>query len=195
MATHSANAFKRLVETSALSKQPIILDAGCGTADSSLKLAEDFPGHLVLGIDKSEHRLSKTHKSLPVNLILLRADLIDFWRLLHHHGIAVEQHYILYPNPWPKSKHLKRRWHGHPVFPTMLGLSTRLELRTNWEIYAAEFYAAIEQLTETGFIEGVVNLETFEPGLPLTAFEKKYDNSGHKLYRVVFSSDTRTGRV
>lgn len=190
IARHTADAFNRLLEVTRLSSQPIILDSGCGTADSSLKLAEDFPGHMVLGIDKSEYRLSKERKSLPGNLILLRADLIDLWRLLKSHGIAIERHYIFYPNPWPKSKHLTRRWHGHPVFLAMLKLGARLELRSNWEIYAAEFSRAIEYLIRTGFIDGVVRLQSFEPDKPLTAFEKKYHDSGHKLYRVVFNSQS-----
>ena len=33
-----------------------------------------------------------------------------------------EQHYLLYPNPWPKAKHLQRRVHGHGSFPLLLQL-------------------------------------------------------------------------
>ena len=40
--------------------QPIILDSGCGTGKSSQELAKLFPGHLVLGIDRSHVRLSRS---------------------------------------------------------------------------------------------------------------------------------------
>jgi hypothetical protein len=50
-------------------------------------------------------------------MVFVRADLVDYWRLLAEAGIGLARHYILYPNPWPKIGHLARRWHAHPVFP------------------------------------------------------------------------------
>ena len=72
---------------------------------------------------------------LPRNLILMRADLNDFYRLAADAGWRLARHFILYPNPWPKSVHLKRRWHGAPVFPYMLRLGGVMELRSNWKLY------------------------------------------------------------
>ena len=59
-----------------------------------------------------------TINSPPKNCLLLRANMIDFWLLVAHQSDwHITAHYILYPNPFPKSKHLRRRWHGHPVYP------------------------------------------------------------------------------
>ena len=94
----------------------------------------------------------------------------------------IKKHYLLYPNPWPKKDQLKRRWHGHPVFPEMLRLSNNIELRTNWQIYAEEFLAALE------FVIGKsAKLETIEVDQFISPFEKKYYESGHELYRVFTS--------
>ena len=64
---------------------------------------------------------------LKDNAILLRAELSDFFSLVAYQSDwIVHSHYLLYPNPYPKSKHLKRRWHGHPIFPVMLAIGEGL---------------------------------------------------------------------
>jgi tRNA (guanine-N7-)-methyltransferase len=167
---------------------PLILDAGCGSGESSLTLATRFPSHYVIGVDRSEVRLRRRLAAQaasvgpppdwPPNVGFARADLVDYWRLLRDAGVRLARHYLLYPNPWPKIGHLARRWHGHPVFPTLLALGGVLECRSNWRIYVEEFCLAVDALAglET-------RCETFVPDPPLTPFERKYRASGHTLYR------------
>jgi tRNA (guanine-N7-)-methyltransferase len=104
---------------------PLILDSCCGVGESSRLLARAFPNHYVIGVDQSASRLARgggRAAECPANLDLVRADVVDYWRLLHEAGVRLDRHYLLYPNPWPKIGHLSRRWHGHPVFPTLLEL-------------------------------------------------------------------------
>ena len=88
----------------------------------------------VIGVDNSEDRLQRRkpypEALLPKNMVFVRADLVDYWRLMHDAGLRLAQHYILYPNPWPKIGHLARRWHAHPVFPWIPRLGGRLECRS-----------------------------------------------------------------
>ena len=175
-----AHAFDSIVGRLA---QPFILDAGCGTGASTLALAREFPDRLVLGVDKSAARLATGQRlidagSAPANARLLHCELVDFWQLAVAAGLRCERQYLLYPNPWPKPAHLMRRWHAHPVFPLMLVLGGVIEFRTNWRIYAEEFSSALA-------ISGVAStLETFVLDEPLTPFERKYQASGHALWRV-----------
>ncbi|MBC7414288.1 MAG: SAM-dependent methyltransferase [Herminiimonas sp.] len=160
---------------------PLILDAGCGVALSTHHLALQFPDHFVLGVDQSADRLSRGREwpaPTPPNLLLVRADLVDFWRLLHADGVRLARHYILYPNPWPKIGHLARRWHAHPVFPVVIGLGGWFECRSNWPIYIDECAAALTQLQAR-----TVVTESFMPTNPITPFERKYLASGHGLSR------------
>ncbi len=161
---------------------PLILDSGCGVGWSTLKLARHFNTHFVIGVDQSADRLARGKPlELPPNAVFVRADLVDFWRLMRAAGLQLERHYLLYPNPWPKIGHLQRRWHGHPVFPDLLALGGRLECRSNWEIYIAELARATHLLTGH-----VVMTDAFHPpGEPLTPFEAKYLESGQGLYRAV----------
>lgn len=180
VADHTKRAFAavcaRLEDVPA---RPIILDACCGVGDSSRALAAQFPDHWVVGIDKSESRIMRERPTLfRDNLILMRADLVDFYRLAVEAGWTLTRHYVLYPNPYPKSVHIKRRWHGSPVFPYMLKLGGAFEMRSNWCLYLEEFAAALEIAGHSS------RLESFEADEPLTAFERKYSESGQPLYRL-----------
>lgn len=161
---------------------PLILDAGCGVGWSTLRLAEQFPDHFVLGVDQSLDRLSRGKPlPLPANAAFVRADLVDFWRLLQQAGIRLARHYLLYPNPWPKIGHLARRWQGHAVLPDLLALGGVLECRSNWRIYVEELAFAIAFLTG----RAAAAEPWVPPGEPLTPFERKYFASGHGLYRLL----------
>nr|WP_314628990.1 methyltransferase domain-containing protein [uncultured Noviherbaspirillum sp.] len=160
---------------------PLILDAGCGVGLSTLHLARQFPTHFVIGVDQSADRLARNVQwpgDLPANCIHVRADLVDYWRLLQQAGIGLARHYILYPNPWPKKQHLGRRWHGHPVFPTIVALGGAFECRSNWRIYVEECAAALTQLSGIA-----VPVESLDAAQPITPFEEKYRASSHALWR------------
>jgi tRNA (guanine-N7-)-methyltransferase len=158
---------------------PLILDAGCGVGWSTLRIAEQFPDHFVLGVDQSSDRIARGKPmAMPANALLVRADLVDFWRLLAEHGIRLARHYNLYPNPWPKIGHLARRWQGHAVFPVWRDLGGELECRSNWRIYIEEMAQALTLLTGQP-----VAAESYATDDPMTPFEKKYLASGHQLWR------------
>ena len=167
-----------------LGADAFVLDAGCGTGASTFVLASRHRNRLVLGVDKSAARLAVGQREIdsgtaPGNAILLRCELVDFWQLAALAGLRCERQYLLYPNPWPKSDQVKRRWHAHPVLPALLALGSAIELRTNWHVYAEEF-------AETAGLAGLdVRCEAFTPDDPLTPFERKYAASGHALWRCV----------
>ena len=158
----------------------LILDSGCGTGVSTINLAEHNPNDLVVGIDQSENRLSKIKEKN--NVLFFRANLIDIWLLMEKNNWKIDQHFLLYPNPWPKKKHMQRRWHGHPVFPTLIKLGGKLELRSNWKTYVDEFARAVEIA-----IGNLNSVEEFIPTETLTPFEEKYHASGQSLYRYQLS--------
>ncbi|MBU3695899.1 tRNA (guanosine(46)-N(7))-methyltransferase TrmB [Dechloromonas sp.] len=158
---------------------PWILDAGCGVGWSTLRIAADFPDHFVIGVDQSSDRIVRGKpEKLPANACLIRADLVDFWRLLAEAGIRLARHYNLYPNPWPKIGHLSRRWHGHAVFPFWHTLGGVLECRSNWVVYIEEMAWALSALSGQSVVA-----DPFATDDPMTPFERKYLASGHALWR------------
>lgn len=180
----TADSWHQLEQRNALAPgQVFILDSGCGTGESTRRLAGRFPTHMVIGVDRSLKRLAKSGAGSTLfcrdNYILLRAELASFWRLLLLSGRSPELHFLLYPNPWPKPGHLSRRWHGHPVFPVLLALGGEIEMRCNWEVYAGEFARAAGLATRA-----VINVEKIVPDKGISPFEQKYRERGHQLYAV-----------
>ncbi len=180
---HTQQAFdgiKAQVETHLAKGNPLVFDSCCGTAMSTQIIATQNPNALVIGIDRSAVRLTKSvNDNLPSNVLLVQAECSDFWLLAKQADWLPQKHFILYPNPYPKSKHLKRRWHGHPAFPTLLSLGGELEVRSNWRVYIEEFCTAVNYIVDNS-CKGV---EIFQENPPLTLFEKKYQESGQQLYR------------
>jgi len=183
LSKHTQQAFdgiKAQVEVHLASDKPLIFDSCCGTAMSTQIIATQNPDALVIGIDRSAVRLTKSdNDNLPSNVLLVQAECSDFWWLAKQANWKLQKHFILYPNPYPKSKHLKRRWHGHPAFPVLLSLRGEIEVRSNWKVYIDEFCAAVNYMSE-GSCSGT---ETFEAKQILTLFEKKYQESDQELYR------------
>ena len=188
----------------------VILDSGCGTGESTLNIAIAHPDIPVIGIDKSAARLTKAgaggksarvNDAAPQNAFLVRAELLDFWRLALEKVKAgawnIPYHALYYPNPWPKQSEATRRFHLHPIFPTLLQLGDIIELRSNWEIYAREFAEAAHVLQEmpvsdcfpSSRVAMTIRSEAFEPEHPITAFERKYNEARQQLWRVVVSHE------
>ena len=172
----------------------IILDSGCGTGESTIHIAKRFPDTPVIGVDKSAVRLTRActgnapaaNGEIPPNAFWVRAELLDFWKLALDEVSAgrwhIPYHALYYPNPWPKQSEATRRFHLHPIFPTLIKLGEQIELRTNWEIYAREFAEAARVLKET--MVGI-SCEAFMAEQPITAFERKYKEARQQLWRVL----------
>ncbi len=175
---HAAAALAPLAERLGSEPRPLVLDSGCGTAESTAWLATRHPDALVVGIDQSAHRLARA-AAMPANAMTLRARAEDVWRLARERGWPVAAHYLLYPNPWPKQRHLMRRWHAHPAMADLVAFGGALELRTNWRIYAEEFAHAL-----TWWCAVPAGVGRWAPRCAVSAFERKYLASGQRLYRV-----------
>ena len=192
IAKHTAAAFQTASDFARSRAAPLIIDAGCGTGRSTLKLAERYPDRTVIGVDRSEARLSKS-RDAPANALLLRAELGDFWRLLNDTpDLTVEETYLLYPNPYPKDKHLRQRFQGHASLPSLLqACGRRLTVRASWRTYLEEFRVACRRAGELGIRPDLVSKGPYELSDlhdPLTLFERKYAKAGVPVYELVLTN-------
>lgn len=182
---HTVEAFKLMKEIVSNDPRPIIFDSCCGVGESTAKIAQMHPDCLVFGMDKSADRLDRNeqHKEKHQqnngqDYYLFQVDLNDLWRLAVDAGWKLKKHYILYPNPWPKAKHLQRRWHGAAVFPSLLELGGEIELRSNWKLYLQEFQRALELANVAS------ELTQYSAEEATTPFERKYWASGQVSWRL-----------
>lgn len=174
-------AFYRVKAAWQADGRPLILDSCCGVGESTVNLAERHPDGFVVGLDKSGCRIDKhdSYRREADNYLLARVDLNDFWRLAVADGWRPVYHYILYPNPWPKATHIKRRWHGAAVFPYLLMLGGQLQLRSNFPLYLQEF----QQALAVAGLQAEYSPLNFD-GRDMTPFERKYRLSGQPLFRL-----------
>jgi len=183
---HTVDAFELANKRVQAHDGDIILDSCCGVGQSTRLLAQQNPDALVIGVDKSAHRINRNDEELIENLgtqnvdnyLLLRADLNDFYRLVATAKWSVKKHYILYPNPWPKAKHIQRRWHGSAVFPEIVNLGDEIILRSNWQLYLQEFQFSADIAGRKGIITEVIDQQA------LTPFEAKYKASGQQCWQL-----------
>ena len=179
---YSKRAFDAVYSRIDAHRGALVFDSYCGVGESTVELAARMPETLVVGIDKSGHRLDKHdahyRRGDVDNYLLVRADVDDYWRQALAAGWRLQHHYLLYPNPWPKAAQLQRRCHGSPLFPVLLQLGGRLELRSNWELYLREFERALAIADHRG------QLEPWPATTAITPFERKYRDSDQTLWRL-----------
>ena len=183
---HTQQAFDEINAIVLAFTGEVILDSCCGVGQSTRLLAKQNPDALVIGVDKSAHRINRNVDEVEhddgqgkvQNYHLIRADLNDFYRLVVTANWQISQHYILYPNPWPKAKHVQRRWHGSAVFPQIIAVGQEIILRSNWRLYLEEFQLAASIFSLQGDISAINDAE------PLTPFEAKYQASGQQCWQL-----------
>jgi tRNA G46 methylase TrmB len=179
---HTEQAFMQILPWLQGAGSQLILDACCGVGESTAILSRRYCEAKVLGVDKSAIRLQKHHayEALSENYQVIRADLNDFWRLLAKHKLTFKKQYLLYPNPYPKVKHIQKRWYACPVTPDIMKASNCIEVRSNWLLYLQEFAVVAEHY---GFNSQLSLLSTQDSAM--TPFERKYQQSGQACYKLL----------
>jgi len=195
----------------------LILDSGVGTGRSSRMLGEQHPKDLIIGVDRSLSRLLKNDDATATsedndesfvqvvegqpNVLLVRAELGSFWRLIIEEGWEVKSQYLLYPNPYPKPRRLKSRFYAHPIFPVLLSIGSDIIVRSNWEGYLNEFaasanivsdYSKATSMTCAGkpilsnhlLTDGPQAVVIENEASACTLFEKKYFECGESIYEL-----------
>ena len=178
---HTQRAFDEVSEWLDDPHSPVIVDSCCGDGESTSVLARQFPTSRVIGIDKSAARLSRLSNRLDRadNSLVVRGDVNDFWRLIVAAKWRVSQHYLLYPNPYPKAAQFRKRWYGSPALQVLVAMGGELTVRSNWRTYIEEFSLALKVLGVSS------NWQQIEIAAPMSAFERKYAASGHELWQLV----------
>lgn len=163
----------------------VVFDLGCGVGASSIYLSSQHPEAKIVAIDKSISRLERKNKfkeNLPENIRYFRGELLDIIPLIYKASIEktldIKSIYILYPNPYPKNIHIKKRFHGNPVSIFLFNTKVPIILRSNWKLYLEEFSYVGQLFGRESEIKLIENPEMITP------FERKYHNSSQKLYEL-----------
>ncbi len=169
-------------------RAPLVLEIGFGNGDTLAELAVRHPekdfigvevhepgvGHLLLQVES--HALTNVKVAVGDAVELLESDFADE---------ALDEVLILFPDPWPKKRHHKRRL-VQPDLLTLLAAKMRhgglLHMATDWEPYAEHMRECVEACpwfdnlaTEAGFVPR-------PNSRPATKFERRGQRLGHKVW-------------
>lgn len=140
--------------------RPIVLELGCGHGHFLEQYAKEFPATCCLGVDLSSERigraLRKAQRANLPNCHFIRAEARELLYALPA-NVALEEIWVLFPDPWPKKRHHKNRLMQPEFFELMAnraGEGTRLYFRTDFAPY---FEAVVEFLPD---------LKTWQPTAP-----------------------------
>ena len=169
-----------------------IAEIGFGNGDNLLSLAASRPAEDFLGIEV--HRpgvgrllLQLEERALSNVRVLCRDAVEVLERDLG--GQCLDEILILFPDPWPKKRHHKRRL-IQPAFVALLAERLKdggtLRLATDWEPYAAEM---LETLSAEPRLCNVAPDGRFIPRpaeRSPTRFERRGERLGHEVWDLEF---------
>lgn len=126
---------------------PLVLEIGSGMGESTAALAVAAPELDHVAVEVFEPGLAQLLMRIEdaglANLALLRGDAVDLLRERVPPASLAEVR-ILFPDPWPKRKHRKRRL----VQPEVVALVASrlapggvLHMATDWDDYATQMHA------------------------------------------------------
>ena len=174
--------------------QPVWLEIGFGNGETLATLAARHPERNFLGVEVHGpgvgHLLLACERLGLTNLRLLRQDAVD----LLDSGLppaSLAGVYLLFPDPWPKQRHHKRRI-LNPAFLVKLARVLRpggtFHAATDWEPYAQQM---LEVLTAAGDqFHNTAGPGQFAPrpaDRPLTKFERRGQGLGHGVWDLIFT--------
>lgn len=110
LVTPELNSKRASVNDILNSDKPVILDIGFGMGDSLLALAELYPECLIIGLDIYQPGIARALQLVAdyPNVLILEADAVEVLHNLPDACLYGVQ--LLFPDPWPKKRHTKRRF-------------------------------------------------------------------------------------
>lgn len=171
-------------------RAPLILEIGFGMGDATARMAAATPDVDVLGIE--------VHPP-GVGALLQRIEALQLQnvRIVQHDAVEVLADMIeprslagalvLFPDPWPKTRHHKRRLIQAPfvsLLASRLASGATLHLATDWEPYAQQMLQVLSD--EPTLVNTTDGFAPRPPYRPLTKFELRGERLGHASRDLVF---------
>ena len=160
-------------------RAPLHVDLGCGDGSFLCALAQRLPDKNFLGIERLSARIrSSARKAASLgNVRLLQMESSYAVRYLLP-AESVETFYLLFPDPWPKRRHHRRRI----VTPDFLD-SVHVALEQNGITYIAtdhlDYFRKIKEIAES--IPGFA-IEDRDVDLPQSRFRLIFEQRSAQIY-------------
>ena len=157
----------------------IILDIGFGTGDSTIALQDMFPKYSIFGIEAYKPGIKNL---LSKNIYVHHGDALEIIEKINKHSIS--QIYMLFPDPWQKKKHRKRRLFNEYTFRMIMSIIKRngfFHFSTDNISYALEAKKIIRKVTSDQ-----VAFSKNRGFRPITKFEKKSISKKNFVFDLIY---------
>lgn len=172
---------------------PVVLEIGFGMGESLVAQALAHPDQNFVGIEVHQPGvgacLLNAQKNNLQNLKVFHADakqILEFF--IPDQSLA--KIYLLFPDPWPKTKHHKRRL-VQPDFVQMitqkLQIGGAFHLATDWQPYAKHMLTVLEACSSLTNAFGKGNVAPTALSRTSTKFERKGQKLGHLISDLVYT--------
>ena len=143
------------------------LEIGFGDGKYLSEQALKNPKQLFIGIEVFESGLANIYKKIEkfnlTNLKLIQGDAVQIF-LKNKSQNLFDRIIIFFPDPWPKSKHKKRRLLKKNFFlilQSLLKKEGKIIIKTDWQDYAEEIIETLKDL-KFNFDQESVNVDSKE---------------------------------
>lgn len=171
---------------------PLVLEIGFGDGESLAAMASAEPAVNYLGLEVHRpgigHLLLRAEALALTNLRVMCADAVEVLERQILDG-GLDRVQIFFPDPWPKTRHHKRRLIQPPFIALLvqkLKAGGRLHIATDCEDYA---HSILGLLNATPALMNQAAGNGFAPrpaGRPATKFEQRGWRLGHRSWDLLF---------
>lgn len=173
-------------------RAPVTLEIGFGSGTSLVEMATREPDHDFVGVDVHRPGVGRLLLALEERgLDNVRVCCHDAEQLLESTiaDVSLDRLLLFFPDPWPKTKHHKRRL-VKPAFVALVARKLKpgglFHMATDWEPYASQALDML-QASDTFFNCRQVGGYSRRPEYrPITRFEQRGRRLGHPVRDLIF---------
>jgi tRNA (guanine-N7-)-methyltransferase len=170
-----------------------VTEIGFGNGDNLLALAAARPADDFLGMEVHRPGVGRLLLQLEERALgNVRVVCCDAVEVLERYldSACLDEILILFPDPWPKKRHHKRRL-IQPPFVSLLAQRLRqsgaLHLATDWEPYAVEMLATLSAEPRLRNVAAENGFAPRSAERSPTRFERRGERLGHQVWDLAFS--------
>lgn len=174
-------------------KNEIYLEIGMGKGDFIVEMAKRNPNINFIGIEKNVTILAKAVKKVMKeeleNVRLISYDASNLKEIFKKGEI--DKIYLNFSDPWPKSKHAKRRLtHSNflDIYDYILKKDSVVEFKTDNQIL---FEFTIMEIANTKREIEYISLDLHALNLEdniMTEYEEKFSKKGNRIYKLIWKN-------
>ena len=171
---------------------PLWVETGFGDGEALLAIAGQNPDINFLGIEVHApgvgHLLTRIESQGLGNIKVIRHDAVEVFGAMLPPA-SVERALLLFPDPWPKKKHHKRRilqLEFVELVESRLQTGGVLHCATDWAEYADEMLDLLSTRENLKNLDADTGFSPRPPYRPETKFERRGLRLGHQVFDLLY---------